>query len=79
MQTWLVRPETKLPIQRRQGSTSLEAYLLENSLPDPDKSCEGEPAPDRVVPAILLPAGFNVPDMPKGDLTADAPDDSMGD
>lgn len=53
--------------------------LLENSLPDPDKSCEGEPAPDRVVPAILLPVGLSVPDMPNGDLTADAPDDSMGD
>jgi hypothetical protein len=32
-----------------------------------------------VVAVILLAVGFNVPDMPKGDLTADAPDDSIGD
>lgn len=57
----------------------MRAYLLENNLPEPGISCEGEPAPDRVVPAILLLLAFNVPDMPKGDLTAEAPADSMGD
>jgi hypothetical protein len=46
---------------------------LENSLPEAapaPASCEGEPAPERDAPAILLPGGFITPDMPKGDRTA---------
>lgn len=44
------------------GSTN----LLEKSLLEPPISCDGEPAPDRVLPAIL--AAFRPPDIPKGDL-----------
>lgn len=57
----------------------MAAHLLENSLLEPGISCDGEPAPERVVPAILLPGGFSVPDMPKGDLVADALVGSIGD
>lgn len=56
---------------------SNKTYLLEKSLLEPAVSCEGEPAPERVVPAIL-PDGFKTPDMPNGDLTVDAPDESTG-
>lgn len=43
-------------------------YLLENNLLAPvPSSCDGEPAPDRVFPAIL-PAEFMPPESPKGDL-----------
>ncbi len=44
-------------------------YLLENNLPAVPRSCDGEPAPDRVFPAIL-PAEFRAPGCPKGDLKA---------
>jgi hypothetical protein len=42
---------------------------LENNLlaPLPSCSCDGEPAPDRVFPAIL-PAEFKPPESPNGDL-----------
>ena len=50
-------------------------YLLEKSLLEPAASCEGEPAPERVVPAIL-PDGFMTPDIPNGDLTVDELDGS---
>lgn len=41
-------------------------------------SCDGEPAPDRVFPAIL-PAEFNPPaDNPNGDLNALPLDGSVG-
>jgi hypothetical protein len=46
----------------------VEQYLFENSLLALPSSCDGEPAPERVLPAILptevRPGGF-----PKGDLT----------
>lgn len=41
--------------------------LLENSLLEPGASCDGEPAPDRVVPAILED-GLMTPDIANGDL-----------
>jgi hypothetical protein len=44
-------------------------YLLENSRLEPPRSCDGEPAPERVLPAIL-PA-FKAPR--KGDLRDPAP------
>jgi hypothetical protein len=44
-------------------------HLFENSLLVLPRSCDGEPAPDRVFPAILL-AEFNAPGSPKGDLKA---------
>lgn len=41
-------------------------------------SCDGEPAPDRVLPAIL-PAGFRLPERPKGDRRAEPlADESTG-
>ena len=49
--------------------TSLGKYLLENNLPEAPMSCEGEPAPDRVVPCILEEAPRPL-DKPKGDLIA---------
>lgn len=55
----------------------MRTYRLEKSLLEPAVSCEGEPAPERVVPAIL-PGGFKTPDMPKGDRTVDAPGESIG-
>lgn len=42
--------------------------LLENKRLEPAMSCDGEPAPDRELLAIL-PEAFRLPlDMPKGDL-----------
>lgn len=41
-------------------------------------SCDGEPAPDRVFPAIL-PAEFSPPANPKGDLNALPVEPSVGD
>lgn len=52
------------------GST----HLLENSLLEPPRSCDGDPAPERVLPAIL-PA-FNAPR--KGDLRDPVLDGSVG-
>lgn len=52
--------------------------LFEKSLLEPGKSCDGEPAPEHEVPAILLPGGFSAPGMPKGDRIAD-PVGSLGD
>lgn len=42
-------------------------YLFENKVLAPPRSCDGEPAPERVLPAIL-PAGIKPPEFPKGDL-----------
>ena len=47
-----------------------------NLLPLPS-SCDGEPAPDRVFPAILL-ADDNPPANPKGDLNALPAEASVG-
>jgi hypothetical protein len=53
-------------------------YLLENNLLAlPPNSCDGEPAPDRVLLAIL-PAEFKPPDRPKGDRKALPLDGSVG-
>ena len=41
---------------------------MENSLLEPGASCDGEPAPDREVPAILAD-GLMTPDIVNGDLT----------
>lgn len=51
------------------------AYLLENSLLEPGVSCDGEPAPDRVVPDILAD-GLMTPDM-NGDLMLDSPGEEL--
>jgi hypothetical protein len=51
------------------------AYRLENSLLEPPRSCDGEPAPDRVLPAIL-PVAFKAPR--KGDLSEPALEGSVG-
>lgn len=53
------------------------AYLLEKSLPDPARSCEGEPAPERGLPAIKLD-DESPPTKPKGGLEFDAAVRSMG-
>jgi hypothetical protein len=47
----------------------VKAYLLENTLLELPKSCEGEPAPDRVLP-VIFPAEFKPPGTPKGDRKA---------
>lgn len=57
---------------------SKSAYLLENNLLAPPSSCDGEPAPDRVLPAIL-PAEVGPADTPNGDRKALPPDGSVGD
>lgn len=51
--------------------------LLEKSLPEPGISCDGEPAPDRVLPAIF-PAGFIAPGRPYEDLRVDPGPESIG-
>jgi hypothetical protein len=51
------------------------AYRLENNLLEPLRSCDGEPAPDRVLPAIL--PEFKAPR--KGDLSEPALEGSVGD
>lgn len=43
----------------------------------PPSSCDGEPAPDRVLLAIL-PAEFKLPGNPKGDLKAFPLEGSVG-
>ena len=57
-----------------------KSYLLENNLlaPLPSCSCDGEPAPDRVFPAIL-PVEFRPPGSPNGDLNGFPLEASMGD
>ncbi len=47
----------------------MQSYLFVNSLLAPPRSCDGDPAPDRVFPAIL-PAEFKPPESPNGDLKA---------
>ena len=47
----------------------MASHLFENNLLALPISCDGEPAPDRVFPAIL-PAEFKPPGSPKGDLKA---------
>lgn len=47
---------------RRLGRTN----LLENRRLEPDISCDGEPAPDRGLLAIL-PEGLRPPDRPNGE------------
>ena len=54
------------------------ADLLENNLLALLNSCDGEPAPDRALLAIL-PAEFKPPDKPKGDLNALPLEGSVGD
>lgn len=49
------------------------ANLFENSLLDAAISCDGEPAPDRVLPD-MMPVGLIPPGSPNGDL----PDDARG-
>jgi hypothetical protein len=51
-------------------------YLLENNLLEAAISCDGEPAPDRVFPAIL--PEFRPPDMPNGDRRAEPAEASFG-
>lgn len=51
--------------------------LLENSLLALPNSCDGDPAPDRALLAIL-PAEFKPPDKPKGDLNALPLEGSVG-
>jgi hypothetical protein len=53
-------------------------YLLEKSRLDPPISCDGEPAPDRVAPDILVD-GVKPGDRPKGDRTEPLGDGSLGD
>jgi hypothetical protein len=64
--------------RRKKPNGPKNTHLFEYSLLEPGISCDGEPVPDRVVPAILLAGGFSVPDMPKGDLMG-APVASLGD
>lgn len=67
-------------LQRRLGCASLSGgspYLLENSLLALPNSCDGDPAPDRALLAIL-PAEFKPPDKPKGDLNALPLEGSVG-
>lgn len=52
--------------------------LLENNLLALPNSCDGDPAPDRALLAIL-PAEFKPPDKPKGDLNALPLEGSVGD
>lgn len=54
------------------------SYLLENNLLALPNSCDGDPAPDRALLAIL-PAEFKPPDKPKGDLNALPLEGSVGD
>jgi hypothetical protein len=54
------------------------SYLLENNLLALPSSCDGDPAPDRALLAIL-PAEFKPPDRPKGDLNALPLEGSVGD
>lgn len=51
---------------------SVIRYLFENSLPGAPSSCEGEPAPDRVVP-VIFPAEVKPPGLPNGDLAGPLP------
>jgi hypothetical protein len=53
-------------------------YLLENGLIVLPRSCDGEPAPEREVPAIF-PTEDNPPGNEKGDLTAEPGTGSVGD
>jgi hypothetical protein len=55
-----------------------DAYLFENNLLAPlFSSCDGEPAPDRVLLAIL-PAELKPPGIPKGDRSALPLEGSVG-
>lgn len=55
------------------------AYLFENSLLALPSSCDGEPAPEREVPAIL-PTEVRPGGLPKGDLAEEEElGSSMGD
>jgi hypothetical protein len=53
------------------------SYLLEKSVRAPPSSCDGEPAPDRVLLAIL-PVELRLPGNPKGDLRALPLEGSVG-
>ncbi len=57
-----------LAAKRNEDVNVNATYLLENSLLEPGVSCDGEPAPDRVVPAILAD-GLMTPDIANADLT----------
>ncbi len=50
---------------------------MEKSLLDPARSCEGEPAPDRGLPPIIL-EDERPPTIPKGGLALAAVEGSMG-
>jgi len=70
-------------LQRRLGCAAAlgeggSSYLLENNLLALPNSCDGDPAPDRALLAIL-PAEFKPPDKPKGDLNALPLEGSVGD
>jgi hypothetical protein len=60
------------------GEEGGSSYLLENNLLALPNSCDGDPAPDRALLAIL-PAEFKPPDKPKGDLNALPLEGSVGD
>jgi hypothetical protein len=72
---WSVERTNSEPCNRVMVTHLFENNLLEEP---PVISCEGEPAPDRVLPAILLDE-FKPPGRPKGDLSDDPGDGSMGD
>lgn len=55
----------------------MAAYLFENSLLALPSSCDGEPAPEREVPAIL-PTEVRPGGLPKGDLAEEELGSSMG-
>lgn len=56
----------------------LTTYLFEYNLLALFRSCDGEPAPDRTLPAIL-PDEFSAPGSPNGDLKAPPLAGSIGD
>jgi hypothetical protein len=67
-------------LRRRLGCASAlggSSYLLENNRLALPNSCDGDPAPDRALLAIL-PAEFKPPDRPKGDLNALPLEGSVG-
>jgi len=61
----------------REEKVSANLYLFENNLLALASSCDGDPAPDRVLPAIL-PAEFKLPEIPNGDLNALPLEGSVG-
>lgn len=58
---------TELNVSQTTMEIDTITYLLEKGRPTPLRSCDGEPAPDRVAPDILPPEVTPL-GKPKGDL-----------